>query len=180
MGRESLGLYLRSALFAILLPGTVVGFIPLWLSASRWRFSLGTWRLVGVLPLLFGAPLLIWCIAEFARRGRGTLAPIDPPKSVVRTGAYRWTRNPMYVGVLSILIGETLVTGSKAIGVWTCIFALCVNIFVIFYEEPTLARQFGEDYLEYRRSVPRWVSLRPTALRCPRRRSRRGAGGEPP
>ncbi len=191
MDRVPLGLFLRSAVFAILLPGTVVVFVPLWLSSSSWRFAAGSWRWVGIVPLLFGVPLLLWCIAEFAHRGRGTLAPVDPPTSVVRTGPYRFTRNPMYVGVLAILIGEAFVTASKAIAAWTVVFTVCVNAFVLLYEEPALSRLFGEDMRSTSGRFPAgcrsagWCDGVPrhrpaVAPRRPRRRSRRGAAGAPP
>jgi protein-S-isoprenylcysteine O-methyltransferase Ste14 len=104
-----------------------------------------------------GAAALLWCIVDFARRGRGTLAPVDPPQFVVRDGLYRVTRNPMYVAVLVTLVGESLLADSLPLAVWTAVVAVTVHLFVVLYEEPTLHTRFGEPYDAYRAAVPRWL-----------------------
>jgi protein-S-isoprenylcysteine O-methyltransferase Ste14 len=105
--------------------------------------------------------LLGTCIWEFARRGRGTLAPVDPPKTLVVQGLYRYVRNPMYVSVTTIVLGEALLTGSRALLAYWAVWFLAVNLFVIGYEEPTLHRRFGPAYERYRATVGRWVPRRP-------------------
>ena len=115
-------------------------------------------RLLGVL----GVTLLGACIWEFARRGRGTLAPIDPPKHLVVQGLYRYVRNPMYVSVTTILLGELLIVRSGAL-LWYCAaWLVAVNLFVIGYEEPALRRQFGDSYQHYTRTVRRWIPRVPS------------------
>ena len=87
-------------------------------------------------------------------------APVDPPKFVVRSGLYRITRNPMYVAVVTTLLGEALLFDSVPIAVWAAVVAVTVHLFVVLYEEPTLHRQFGEPYDDYRAAVPRWIGPR--------------------
>ena len=97
-----------------------------------------------------GVAGLLWCIWDFGRRGRGTLAPVDPPRFVVRTGPLPRLRNPMYLSVLVALAGEVLLFGSPLLLFWAAIVAITVHLFVVAYEEPTLRRQFG---LPTRRTV---------------------------
>jgi protein-S-isoprenylcysteine O-methyltransferase Ste14 len=157
-------LWLRSIAFALLLPGSVLLWVPLGLAAgdparlgpARW-IGAGPARWIGLPLVVLGSAALLWCIAEFARRGRGTLAPVDPPRFVVRSGLYRVTRNPMYVGVLVTLIGEALLFDSVSLAVWAAAVAVTVHLFVVLYEEPTLRRQFGEPYETYVAAVPRWL-----------------------
>lgn len=152
-------LALRSIAWAVLLPGVVAGYAP-------WRFfglpqvQLGLRNPVHVLGLLcigLGAVLLGTCIWEFARSGRGTLAPIDPPRELVIRGLYRYVRNPMYLSVSLILLGEFLLTLSRTLLAYWAVWFVAVNVFVIGYEEPTLLRRFGEAYRRYTQLVGRWL-----------------------
>ena len=152
-------LFLRSALWTVLLPGVFAGYLP-------WRFfGLDRVRLdwsdpidiFGVLIAALGVTFLAACIFEFARSGRGTLSPIDPPRRLVVRGLYRYVRNPMYVSVTTIVLGEALLARSQALAIYWLGWFVCVNIFVLGYEEPTLREQFGESYDNYCRRVPRWV-----------------------
>ena len=156
---RALSLFLRSLLWTLLLPGFFAGYLP-------WRYF-GVrdvdfnWQdpvhlLAGVL-IAVGASLLLACIFEFARRGRGTLSPVDPPKELVVQGLYRYVRNPMYLSVLTIVAGEIILTRSGALLVYWLSFFVAVNLFVMGYEEPYLRRQFGESYEKYTRAVGRWV-----------------------
>jgi protein-S-isoprenylcysteine O-methyltransferase Ste14 len=154
-------LWLRSAFFALVLPGSVLIWIPLWLSAyTGGELPLGAARWIGVGPLLVGAAGLLWCIWDFGRMGKGTLAPVDPPRFVVRSGLYRVVRNPMYVSVLTALAGEALLFRSSRLLMWGAIVAIVFHLFVVMYEEPTLRRQFGADYEAYCRAVSRWLPRR--------------------
>jgi protein-S-isoprenylcysteine O-methyltransferase Ste14/uncharacterized protein YndB with AHSA1/START domain len=142
----------------LLLPGTVLIWVPLWLATLHGgRLELGTIRWVGVPVLVIGVAGLLWCIWDFGHRGRGTLAPVDPPRFVVHSGLYRVVRNPMYVSVLVTLIGEAVVFRSARFIAWAAIVALVVHVFVVAYEEPTLRRQFGASYGAYCREVSRWL-----------------------
>ena len=96
---------------------------------------------------------------EFARSGRGTLSPVDPPRHLVVRGLYRYVRNPMYLSVTAIVLGEVPLTRSSALAIYWAVWFACVNLFVIGYEEPTLRRQFGASYEEYARRVGRWLPL---------------------
>jgi protein-S-isoprenylcysteine O-methyltransferase Ste14 len=152
-------LALRSLLWVILLPGLLGGYLP-------WRyFGVGSVILdfgnpvhwAGILGIAAGVVLLSACVWEFARTGRGTLSPVDPPRVLVVRGLYRYVRNPMYLSVTLIVLGELLLTGSRALlGYWAVWFA-AVNLFVIGFEEPTLQRQFGDTYRRYADAVRRWI-----------------------
>jgi protein-S-isoprenylcysteine O-methyltransferase Ste14 len=121
-------------------------------------------HLAGGVVLLAGLALLTACIVEFARRGRGTLSPLDPPRALVVQGLYRYVRNPMYLGVLTIGIGQLTIWPSRRLLIWWACWFAWVHVFVIAVEEPALRRQFGSSYTHYTRAVSRWVPrLRPYA-----------------
>jgi len=126
------------------------------LGRTQWDLS-SPQQLLGILFMSAGALLLAACIVEFARSGRGTLSPVDPPRHLVVRGLYRYVRNPMYLSVTTIVMGEVLLTRSTSLGVYWAIWFACVNLFVIGYEEPTLRRQFGASYDEYTKRVGRWI-----------------------
>jgi protein-S-isoprenylcysteine O-methyltransferase Ste14 len=156
---SSLGLAVRSLLWAVLLPGVFAGYVP-------WRFF-GLRYVVldltqpahraGLLGIGLGTVLLAVCILEFARSGRGTLSPVDPPCTLVVRGPYRFVRNPMYLGVTLIVLGEVLLTRSRGLFVWWAAWFALVNLFVLGHEEPALRRQFGAAYEQYAAAVRRWV-----------------------
>jgi len=155
-------LALRSLLWTALLPGVLAGYVP-------WRFfGLGDTTVdvfdpasaVGLILIGAGSALLGMCILDFARRGRGTLSPVDPPRRLVVQGLYRYVRNPMYLSVTMIVLGESLLIRSRALVAYCAVWFLCANLFVIFYEEPALRRRFGASYDEYRREVGRWLPRR--------------------
>jgi protein-S-isoprenylcysteine O-methyltransferase Ste14 len=152
-------LAIRALLFVVLFPGMVAGYVPYRLLISShhltWpRLSVST--SLATLVVVVGVSTLLWGVWEFFSAGRGTLAPIDPPKSLVVTGLYRFTRTPMYNGVVGLLLGQAWLFSSILILNYTLIVAACFHLFVVFYEEPTLKSQFGEAYQAYRRIVPRW------------------------
>jgi len=155
-------LYLKSALYALLIPGVVIGVIPWGISeAGLSDFEVGAYRWLGLAPMVPGVLGLLWCVYNFASFGRGTLVPIDAPRRLVIVGLYRILRNPMYVSNLCTLAGEGLLLQSWAIWVWGLILAIGWHLFVVFYEEPTLKRKFGADYEAYVARVPRWIPRRP-------------------
>jgi protein-S-isoprenylcysteine O-methyltransferase Ste14 len=100
---------------------------------------------------------LIASILEFARSGRGTLSPVDPPRALVVQGLYRYVRNPMYLGVSLILLGEAALSGSGDLLLYGLVWFLAANFFVMGYEEPRLRRRFGAGYERYARAVGRWI-----------------------
>ena len=107
--------------------------------------------------MIVGAAVAISCVAVFVARGRGTPAPFDPPREFVAQGPYRYVRNPMYVGGLGVIAGFGLYQRSLAIVLFALVFLCCAHLFVVFYEEPGLERRFGHSYLDYKRSVNRWL-----------------------
>jgi protein-S-isoprenylcysteine O-methyltransferase Ste14 len=160
-------LTLRSIFFTLVIPGTVAVLIP-YLIVSRGGGSVaGPWtplRLLGLVLMVVGTAILIRCIWDFATKGQGTLAPIDPPKELVVQGLYRYVRNPMYLGVLILLLGETAFFKSTALLQYTIAWFIVVNLAVVLYEEPSLRSRFGDSYERYSRSVRRWLPTRPGGL----------------
>jgi protein-S-isoprenylcysteine O-methyltransferase Ste14 len=141
-------------------PGPVVGLLP-WL-ITRWRFRppfLGwaPFRWVGVGLIVVGGLLLFDAFVRFVRRGRGTPAPVAEPQRLVVSGLYRFVRNPMYVAVLAMVVGQALLLGSGELLGYAALVWLAFHLFVVLYEEPHLARRFGPAYREYRRSSGRWL-----------------------
>jgi protein-S-isoprenylcysteine O-methyltransferase Ste14 len=117
--------------------------------------------LLGVACIVCGAVLLAACIIEFARGGRGTLSPVDPPRHLVVGGLYRYVRNPMYLSVTAIVLGEALLVQSRALALYWVVFFAAANLFVLGYEEPALRAQFGRSYDDYAARVGRWLPKTP-------------------
>lgn len=150
---------LGSLLFFCLAPATVAGYVP-W-TLTRWRvepplLGLTGGRWVGWLLIAAGAIAVVECFGRFALQGLGTPAPVAPTTTLVVSGLYRYVRNPMYVGVVSAIVGQALVLGSTALLGYAALVWLLFHAFVVLYEEPTLGRQFGASYAEYRAHVRRW------------------------
>lgn len=160
---------LRHAFAVIVFPFTVVVLIPLWILRSR-AISValpaapGEWCLLvlGVAFLLLGATLFVSCLRRFGVEGRGTLAPWDPPKTLVVRGAYAHVRNPMISGVVFVLLGEAAVLRSLPHSVWALLFIAINAAYIPLLEEPMLRARFGESYKVYCENVPRLIPrLRP-------------------
>ena len=150
---------LKTLIFSILVPGTVAGIVP-WLllqGSGETVLLLPSIWMVGFLPLLLGAGLYLWCAGAFTFIGKGTPAPIDAPKVLVVQGPYQWVRNPMYIAVLSVVIGEAILFRSFLLVAYALLVGLIVHMFVVFVEEPSLRHQFGASYETYLRTVPRWL-----------------------
>ena len=107
--------------------------------------------------MVAGLVLLLWCVRDFYVRGKGTLAPWDPPQNLVVVGLYRYMRNPMYVGVLTLVGGWVLTVGSFLVALYAVVLAIAFHIRVVVNEEPWLRSQFGDDWARYSANVPRWV-----------------------
>lgn len=158
-------LLFMSVLFTILLPGVAVLLIPYLILqcpvstsaqlATPWAWIVGVGWLVSLAILLSS----IWI---FAAKGEGTLAPIEPPKHLVVTGLYRYTRNPMYIGVVAALTCEAILFLNIWLGLYALIVFLLFHLFVLFYEEPVLRANFGGEFEDYQAAVPRWgVRIKP-------------------
>ncbi len=156
-------IWIKDLLFVFAFPGMMVAGFPYLVLLTRgtppeWPTlaSLG-WRALGLLLVAGGAAAFLSCVVDFARKGRGTPFPLDPPKTLVVTGLYRWVRNPMYVAVLNVVLGEAaLFRSGELIGYWFSVL-FGFHLFVVLYEEPALRRTFGEEYEAYCRNVPRWL-----------------------
>jgi protein-S-isoprenylcysteine O-methyltransferase Ste14 len=154
---RTIGPILKTLLFTILVPGTVAGYVPSVLLGGFKRPQGGVLMWLGALCMVLGAAVYFRCAWEFAVRGLGTPAPIAPTKFLVTTALHRYVRNPMYMGVALVIVGEAAFFGALHLVEYAALMLLIAHLFVVFYEEPTLRRQFGESYEEYRRSVPRWI-----------------------
>ena len=148
---------LGSLLFLLVAPGTIAGYIPLVLLKNGPRVETGIFAFLAFPLWLIGSIILLWCFWDFTFKGRGTPAPIVPPKELVATGFYRYVRNPMYVGILAILLGHFLWFGYWNLLIYAILVFIAFHTFVAYYEEPTLKRKFGAAYEDYLKRVPRWI-----------------------
>jgi protein-S-isoprenylcysteine O-methyltransferase Ste14 len=162
-------------LFLAVAPGVVGGLMP-WL-LTGWR-SVGPpmWlRIIGWVLLGSGAAVLLEAFARFVIEGIGTPAPVSPTQKLVVGGLYRYVRNPMYLAVAAVILGQAAVLARTVLVVYAAVFGVIVWSFVHWYEEPTLRRQFGADYDDYLRTVPGWLPR----LRQTRSHSHRSIGTRP-
>lgn len=134
-------------IFAVILPPVLAYFDP-------WKKT--TWA-PGLLAMVIGAAVLLWCVRDFYVIGKGTLAPWDPPKRLVVRGLYRYTRNPMYIGVLVLVLGWCLYYQSPLLALYLILMAVAFHIRVVANEEPWLQAQFGNQWEQYRKAIPRWL-----------------------
>ena len=160
---------LRTLLFTLLVPGTVVGLVP-WLilrgREQQLAFADGLLPYAGFGLIGLGLVVYIRCAYDFTFAGRGTPFPLDPPREFVARGLYRYTRNPMYLGFAGLVVGEALVFGSWWLAAYAALLCAVWHLFVVRHEEPDLRRRFGESYERYCRTVARWLP------RAPRREPR--------
>jgi protein-S-isoprenylcysteine O-methyltransferase Ste14 len=169
---------LGSALFFAIAPGSILGLGPWWI--TRWRFESPAWealplRVVGAVLILAGVPILLESFARFALEGLGTPAPVAPPRHLVVTGVYRHVRNPIYVALTSIIVGQALLFGNVVLFGYAAIWFFVFNLAVFVHEEPALRETFGAEYEAYCANVPRWLPrLRGYSLD-----SSRHSGGSP-
>ncbi len=151
-----MALLLKNLVFTLLVPGTVAGYLPWWIARDR-PLASGAALAAGIALLALGGAIYAWCVWDFATFGRGTPAPIDAPRRLVVRGLYRYTRNPMYVGVFTVVLGQAALFRSMGLLVYAVAVAMCFHLFVTAYEEPHLADEFGSAYETYRSRVPRWL-----------------------
>ena len=147
-------MFLRALLAFLVLPGVVAFVMPPLLAAiDPWRRGV---LLPGALVMLLGVVLVCWCVRDFYVSGKGTLAPWDPPAKLVVIGLYRYVRNPMYVGVVTLVLGWSVLFTSPVLMCYALILAVGFHIRVLTYEEPWLESQFGSEWRRYRSEVGRW------------------------
>ncbi len=163
-----MALLFKNLLFTVLVPGTVAVYVPLVIARGCAPAS-GFARASALALLLLGAAIYSWCVWDFASFGRGTPAPIDAPKKLVVRGLYRYTRNPMYVGVLTVILGWATLFRAANLILYALVVGTGFHLFIVLYEERRLAMEFGDQYEGYRSQVVRWLP-----------RPRRGSAAERP
>ena len=145
-----------SALFFALAPGVVAGLLPWWLTGWQFKAFPLPLRLVGALLTFAAGLVLVSAFARFVMEGIGTPAPVAPTRHLVVGGLYRYVRNPMYLAVVTAIVGQALLFGRWELLAYAAGAAAAMWAFATFYEEPHLAERFGAEYREYRRAVPGW------------------------
>ena len=155
--------WIGAAIFTVLVPGSVTVFLPYYI-LDRSVPEIGAWgplQLLAAAILVVGAGTYFRCLWDFVIAGHGLPSPVDHPKKLVVCGLYRYVRNPMYVGVLLVLIGEGLLLRSIVL-IWYALAVLAlVHVYILVYEERYLQYRFGQSYTEYRKEVRRWIPGRP-------------------
>ncbi len=149
-------LFARALAAFVALPGIVAFAVPLlWLRPRDRAFE--PW---GIVLIVLGGTILFACVREFYTSGRGTLAPWSPPRHLVTSGLYRYSRNPMYIGVVLLLVGWAVGFQSRPMGIYAGAMLFAFHLRVILYEEPWLARTFGQAWRAYADATPRWLPVR--------------------
>lgn len=149
---------LGSAIFFLAAPGIVAGLVP-WLLTANHGLPLASAAFVisGAMLVAVGLGVLLHAFARFAAEGSGTPAPVAPTERLVIGGAYRHVRNPMYVAVLAIILGQALIFAHGPLVAYAVAIGAAMAAFVRFYEEPVLTRRYGAQYQAYRNNVPGWL-----------------------
>ena len=154
-------LVFRNLFFTILQPGVVAGLLPYWILGSRFtetfKNGLSSFQYIAIFILAAGIAILFYCIGLFIVKGKGTLSLADPTKKLVVSGLYKFSRNPMYIGVMLMLIGEAVLFSSSSLWLYTIIAFIAFNLFIIYHEEPRLKRDFGTEYQQYLKTARRWL-----------------------
>jgi protein-S-isoprenylcysteine O-methyltransferase Ste14 len=159
LNREVTIIIIKTIIFTIFFPGSVAILGPYLLLTSGIQFSyeIGSFRLIGIIPIALGVALYILSAWDFAFAGKGTPAPTEPPKILVSRRLYRINRNPMYTGGALVLIGEAILFASLTLAAYALLVWTYFHLFAIYYEEPHLKKKFGAVYEEYCKAVPRWI-----------------------
>ena len=149
-------LLLKNLLFTVVVPGTIAVYVPMRVAQDA-SPAVGLAFGLALAMLVSGAAIYGWCVWDFATFGRGTPAPIDAPKKLVVRGLYRYTRNPMYVGVLSVILGWAALFQTAGLVLYALVVGTCFHLFIVLYEERHLAAEFGSHYEAYCSRVGRWL-----------------------
>lgn len=153
-------IWLRALGFTVLLPGLIMVYAPYWWIitpqrvAARWPPE--AMHAPALVVIVVGFSIYAVCARRFAVDGLGTPAPWDPPRRLVTSGLYRWTRNPMYVGIVLALLGEAWLFSSSAQLTFAICMAIAFHLRVLLYEEPVLRKLFGAEFDAYKARVRRW------------------------
>src|SRR6266705_1737378 len=157
---RTLSLVVRNLLFTIVVPGLGGAWVP-WQILTRGGHDPVPAAWEATVVIAAGIALYAWCAWNFAAVGRGTPGLWDAPRRVVAAGPYRWVRNPIYLAALLVVLGEAWLFMSLRLLAYAGVMAVFFHLFVTGYEERRLGRRFGRTYLEYRRTVPRWIPRPP-------------------
>jgi len=149
-----------SALFFVIAPLVLAGLVPWWV--TQWEFrpaflGVDLIRIIGGILIIVGVPGLVDSFARFALEGLGTPAPVAPTQKLVVTGLFRYVRNPIYIAVVAVILGQGLLFGDSRLLWYGALLWLSFHVFVVVYEEPTLTETFGSEYESFRTNVPRWI-----------------------
>ena len=154
-----MSVFVRAITYTTLFVSLMLVFVPArllsWSGIAQPR-ELGLLEISGMCVSAIGAFVALWCVWSFVRMGMGTPAPFDPPRRLVVLGPYRYVRNPMYVGVLTVILGWTVLSGVLGLLIYAALVGTCFQLFIVYHEEPQLSRAFGKSYEEYRVRVGRW------------------------
>jgi protein-S-isoprenylcysteine O-methyltransferase Ste14 len=150
-------LFIKNLLFTVFIPGTGAVYIPLWIAKGRHLASSPIILVTGIILLSVGASIYLWTVWDFAMAGRGTPLPTDAPGKLVVRGCYPYVRNPMYLGVLIVILGWAALFKQPALLIYALGVGVLLHLFVILYEEPHLRQLFGDDYALYCQAVRRWL-----------------------
>ena len=152
-----------TAVFLVVVPGVVAGLVPWLLTDWQVRHTGGWWapvRVLGAVMIVAGIGVLLQAFARFVTEGSGTPAPIAPTEQLVVGGLYRYVRNPMYLAVAAVIVGQAMLLVQPVLLVYSALFLAVVAVFVHTYEEPTLQQRYGDQYAAYCRAVPAWWARR--------------------
>ncbi len=154
-------LFWRNLAFTILQPGLVACLFPYLLEREKinlfFENPFHIWQYSGLVIFIAGWGIVIYCVYRFAIEGKGTLSPADPTKNLVIKGLYRYSRNPMYIGVVLALAGISLFATSLMLGIYSLLIFIIFDLFIRFVEEPRLERDFKAPYVNYKKEVRRWL-----------------------
>jgi protein-S-isoprenylcysteine O-methyltransferase Ste14 len=154
-------LVFRNLFFTVLQPGMVAGLVPYFIlgnpGTASFKNNFSSFQYIAIFIFAAGVMILLYCISMFAVKGKGTLSPADPTKKLVVSGLYKYSRNPMYIGVMLILIGESLFFSSISLWIYTALVFTAFNLFIVLHEEPRLEEDFGTEYQQYLKAVRRWL-----------------------
>lgn len=151
---------LGSAAFFVVAPLVLAGFVPWWVTRWEFRpafFGVGPTRILGGILIILGAPGVVDSFARFALEGLGTPAPIAPPQKLVVTGLYRYVRNPIYIAVIAVILGQAVLFGDGRLLWYGALLWVFFHVVVVIFEEPTLKQTFGAEFDRFQTHVPRWI-----------------------
>ncbi len=172
---------LKLIVFTLIIPGFAVGYVPYTIYSSQQIFEISIFRYVGLILIPLGVLIYMWSAINFLRQGKGTPAIWftkglkfligQEPTKLVSAGLYKISRNPMYLGVIFIVLGQSILFESKTILAYTLILSTIFHFVIIFLEEPHLKKKYGKEYESYLKNTSRWLGPR-KKIKMPHHRSK--------